>query len=72
MSIMKQASPINRIHGEALEHFVELSDAMCNSIAEALEDRPRLELYTKRDVIECWLQWNGIIGFTDQIIDLTK
>lgn len=61
-----------RITGSAIEAFQELRDKFQRDIGFFLEDNPTARLYTRQDVLNAWLQWNGILGFTLDILEITK
>jgi len=47
----------------------ELPDHIACDILENRDDENLVSL-TRREAIEAWLEWNGIIGYTSSIIDL--
>ena len=56
-----------RIVGPAKEAYDKLPQRMKNDIDEWLEDQHNRVLYDKNDVLDAWLEWNGIIGYGDQM-----
>lgn len=57
----------DRIVGPAAEVFNKLPSVMQADITDWLEDRHNKVLYGKGDVLDAWLEWNGIIGYGDDI-----
>lgn len=39
-------------------------------IKEFMKENPHVYLMSRRDLVCAWLNWNGIFGYEDQIIDL--
>lgn len=60
----------DRIVGPAAEVFNKLPSVMQADIIDWLEDRNYRVLYGKGDVLDAWLEWNGIIGYGDDILKL--
>lgn len=60
---MSNAPSPKQILGPALEMYNKLSPRMRIDIDDWLEDRPNKFLYDKGDVLDAWLEWNGIIGY---------
>ena len=52
-----------RILGPALEMYNKLPPLMKYDIDDWLEDRCTKVLYDKGDVLDAWLEWNGIFGY---------
>ena len=59
-----------RILGPALEVYNKLPNLMKYDIDDWLEDRPNKQLYDKNDVLDAWLEWNGILGYDQEFRDL--
>ena len=57
---------------EMLEIIISLPENMQEDIKSFMEENSRECIYTRTDVINAWLTWNGIIGYTDQIISLVQ
>jgi hypothetical protein len=60
-------------HKEAFwNETVNLSEFLDNICNDILENQPdALERnFTRRQAVRAWLEWNGIFGYTDAIIDL--
>jgi len=55
-----------QIIGQAKEAYDKLPRMMQVDIQDYLEDRQTKVLYSKFDVMEAWLEWNGILGYDDQ------
>ena len=56
-------SDAQRILGLALEMYNKLPNHMKYDIDDWLEDRCTKVLYDKGDVLDAWLEWNGILGY---------
>lgn len=67
---MTQIAP--KILGEAFTTYQKLPRQMQIDIEDWLEDRPHKMLCTKNDVMEAWLEWNGIIGYDEDFRNLFK
>lgn len=59
-----------QIIGQAQEAYDKLPLRMRMDINEWLEDRPHKVLYGKFEVMEAWLEWNGILGYDQDFRDL--
>ena len=46
-----------------------LPDYLKRDIDQFLDDNPRQELYSEADIIEAFLNWNGVIGYSSRITD---
>ncbi len=57
----------SQILGPAKEVFDKLPRHMQRDIEDWMEDRFNRTLYDKGDVLDAWLEWNGIIGYGDQM-----
>lgn len=62
----------DRINGPAIDAFQQLDGGLQFAIGEYLTENPTKELYSKDDIVRAWLEWNGIIGFTSDIIHLVQ
>lgn len=62
----------SRINGPAIDSFQMLDGDLQRDVMAYLEDKPRAELYSKEDVINAWMTWNGIIGYTPKIVRLVQ
>lgn len=51
-----------------------MNDGYSDDVAEALAERgvsvASAKLLSKREVLEHYLEWNGIIGYADRILDV--
>ena len=56
-------SDAQRILGPALEMYNILPQLIKCEIDAWLEDRCTKVLYDKDDVLDAWLEWNGILGY---------
>lgn len=54
-----------QIIGQALETYEKLPQRMKTDIDDWLEDRPHKVLYGKFEILEAWLEWNGILGYDE-------
>ena len=61
-----------QIIGEALGAYHKLPRQMQIDIEDFLEDRQHKILCTKNDVMDAWLEWNGILGYDQDFRDLFK
>lgn len=52
-----------QIIGQAKETYDKLPLRHRLDVDEYLEDRPHKVLYGKFEVMEAWLEWNGILGY---------
>ena len=59
-------SDAQRILGLALEMYNKLPNLMKYDIDDWLEDRCTKVLYDKGDVLDAWLEWNGILGYGEE------
>ena len=62
----------DRISGPAIDAIQQIDGDLQRHIYQLLEDNPRYELYSKEDVVKAWLMWNGIVGYTPQIVRLVQ
>lgn len=60
----------SRIIGKGMEAFRRLSNSQQKTIVEFLKENYRETLMTPLDVINAYLTWEGIIGYTDSIVNL--
>lgn len=58
-------SNAQRILGPALEMYNKLPLLMQYDIDGWLEDHWTTVLYDKGDVLDAWLEWNGIFGYCE-------
>lgn len=56
--------------GPAKDVFDKLPRHMQRDVEDLLEDRSNRVLYDKNDVLDAWLEWNGIIGYDQDFRDL--
>jgi len=59
-----------QILGPAAEVYAKLPARMRVDIDDWLEDRPNKVLYDKNDILDAWLEWNGILGYDQDFRDL--
>lgn len=62
----------DRITGPAIDVIQQLDDDLQQDVYQFLQDNEWAELYSEEDVLNAWLTWNGIIGFTPQIMRLVR
>lgn len=63
------AKDVNRrITGPAIDVVQQLDGDLQYDVYQFLQENPAKELYSKEDVVNAWLTWNGIIGFTPRIM----
>lgn len=63
------ASSIAQIVDEAATVYLKLPRRFQVDINDWLEDRPHKVLSTKFDLLEAWLEWNGILGYDQDFRD---
>ena len=61
-----------QIIGQAKEAYDKLPKVMQYTVDNYLEDRPRVVLYGKFDVLDAWLEYTGIIGYDEEFRALFK
>lgn len=61
-----------QIIGEALGAYHKLPRQMQIDIEDFLEDRQHKILCTKNDVMDAWLELNGILGYDRYFRDLPR
>jgi hypothetical protein len=59
-----------QIVGQAQEAYDKLPQRMKADIDDWLEDRQHKVLYGKFEVMEAWLEWNGILGYDEDFRQL--
>lgn len=47
-------------------------DGFCDTLFEAGYTQDELQNMEPREFIDAWLTWNGIIGYTDELIELVQ
>ena len=52
-----------QVLGPALEVYNKLPPRLRMDVDDWLEDRPNKQLYDKHEVLDAWLEWNGILGY---------
>jgi hypothetical protein len=62
----------DRISGSAIEAFQQLDGDLQSHIVLFLVDNPSRQLYSREDVVRAWLFWNGILGYTPEIVRLVQ
>ena len=60
----------SRIIGKGMEAFRRLSNSQQNTIVEFLKENRRQTIMSPLEVIEAYLTWEGIMGYTDSIVNL--
>ena len=61
-----------QISGPAIDSYQQLDGGQQKDVDAFCEANPRATLYSKRDVVNAWLTWNGIINYTEQIVSLVE
>jgi hypothetical protein len=59
-----------RIIGQGMVAFRRLANYQQRKVSDFLEENRRETLMSPLDVINAYLTWEGIIGYTDQITNL--
>jgi hypothetical protein len=62
----------DRISGPAIDAFQALSGDLQRDVIAHLQYNPRAHLYSLEDIVNAWLTWNGIIGYTPKIVRLVQ
>jgi hypothetical protein len=52
--------------------YDKLPSRMRTDIDDWLEDRPHVALYGKYEVLNAWLEWNGILGYDEDFRTLIQ
>lgn len=60
----------SRIIGKGMEAFRRLANYQQRKVSDFLEENRRETLMSPLDVINAYLTWEGIIGYTDSIVNL--
>lgn len=68
MTTVKSTRP--QMIGQAKETYDQLPSRMRMDIDDWLEDRPTKVLYGRFEVLDAWLEWNGILGYDQDFRDL--
>lgn len=56
---------------DLMQHVLDTLPAHIQmDIREFLKENPHVFLTSRRDLVCAWLNWNGIFGYEDRIIDL--
>ena len=66
-------SVMDSISNEAVEAYQNLSGKFKQDIDDYLRNNPYKHLYNRHDVINAYLDWNNILGYTrnlDKLIEL--
>lgn len=58
------------VHEGAHKAYNSLTESQQRIIDEFLELNPREQLYGPHDIVNAYLCWNGIMGFTRDIINV--
>lgn len=67
---MSQVILEGRLIGQGMQAFRRLSNSHQRVIVKFLEENPRATIMSPLEVIEAYLNWEGIIGYTDNIVNL--
>ena len=62
----------DRITGEAIEAYQQLRGKFQQDIDLFLSCNPRARLTSRMDIVDAYLHWNGIIGYTLDIVELVQ
>ena len=63
---------LSRMSNAAVQAYLNLPAGAQKDVAEYMHTNDREELSSPRDVVDAYLVWNGIIGFTDQIVSVVR
>jgi hypothetical protein len=61
-----------RLSEKARAAFERLPTYLQNDVVNFLEANPRTSLSDEWGVVDAWLGWNGIIGYTGMVIKLVR
>lgn len=64
------AEVTERMDTKAKAAFDRLHSGQQKCVLEFLQSNPREFLHSPKDVVNAWLVWNGMIGYTDGIVGL--
>jgi len=62
----------SRIHPEAQKILGKLPPRFQCDVRQFLAENIREELYEPQDVLNAWLVWNGLIGYTNAVMTFVK
>lgn len=62
----------SQVLGPAKVVYDKLPVRLRLDVDDWLEDRPNKILYDKNDVLDAWLEWNGILGYGEDFRELFK
>ena len=65
-----ETSVTDRISGEAIEAYQNLRGKFQKDVDDYLRNIPSKRLYTRQDVVNAYLEWNGLIGYTHDVVEL--
>jgi hypothetical protein len=65
-----ETSITDLISGEAIDAYQNLSGKFQKDVDDYLRDNKSKRLYTRQDVVNAYLEWNGIIGYTHDVVEL--
>lgn len=60
----------DRIAGPAIDAYQNLSGPQQNEIDEFLEENRSQRLHSVEELVDAWLRWHGISGYTHSITEL--
>ena len=65
-----ETSVTDLISGEAIEAYQQLRGKFQKDVDDYLRNNLSKRLYTRQDVVNAYLEWNGIIGYTSDVVEL--
>ena len=65
-----ETSVTDLISGEAIEAYQNLRGKFQKDVDDYLRNNLNKRLYTRQDVVNAYLEWNGMIGYTYDVVEL--
>lgn len=65
-----ETSITDLISGEAIEAYQNLRGKFQKDVDDYLRNNLSKRLYTRQDVVNAYLEWNGMIGYTLDVVEL--
>lgn len=65
-----ETSITDLISGEAIEAYQQLRGKFQKDVDDYLRNNLSKRLYTRQDVVNAYLEWNGVIGYTSDVVEL--
>lgn len=62
----------DRMEPEALAAYERLPYHQQSDVVQFLQNNPRKHLCDAQDIVDAWLVWNGMIGYTSNIVEVVR